>query len=76
MKIQNYTLPYSDNYHNNYPRFDYVQILCILGFILYNLLGYFNIDITFIIHNQQILNKLYIFGILIGIYSLIKIMTY
>jgi hypothetical protein len=87
IKMKNYTLYYDNKHHhyydynikpyNYYP--SYYQLTCILGFLIYNLLGYYNIDITIIIQDRLLLKIIHISSIIISViclFELIKIMTY
>ena len=79
--MKNYTIHYDYN-HNylydytvKYPIYiiSYYNIICIIAFIIYNLIGYYDIDITFIINNRLILKTIYIYFIIISITCLIEI---
>jgi hypothetical protein len=79
--MKNYTIQYDYNhnylydYNVKYPIYiiSYYNIICIIEFIIYNLIGYYDIDITFIVNNRLILKTIYIYFIIISITCLIEI---
>ena len=82
--MKNYTIQY-DNKHNyeysynlKYPVYiiSYHQVICIVWFLIYNLLGYYDIDITFIIQDRRILKLIYLLFTTMSILCLIDIFLF
>jgi hypothetical protein len=74
--MKNYTIKYDYNHNYLYDynvKYQVYNIICIIAFIIYNLIGYYDIDIRFIINNRLLLKTIYIYFIIISISCLIQI---
>jgi hypothetical protein len=60
----------------NYNTVSYYQVICIIWFLIYNILGYNDIDITFIIQDRHVLKLMYLFFLIISIICLTEIFLF
>ena len=83
--MKNYTIQYDNNHNHqysynvrpyNYNTISYHYVICIIWFLIYNMIGYYDIDIIFIIQDRHVLKSMYLFFLIMSIICLTEIFLF